>query len=174
MNLLGSKEQRKTALSKRHIEEDSEQELTVEEIVGQIRNLKTQKATEDQIPNEAWIYSTGIVTERLTEVIPKVWKGKGIPDGWKKDIIYPLYKKGETEEVSNYRGIILLNSTYKIYAAILNKRIADEIEKGMLPEIQAGFRKNKSVVDNIVGRADSGKGLRTLSSARRLQMSQVV
>jgi len=49
----------------------------------------------------------------------------------------------------NYRGITLLCTAYKIYTEII-KRLKEEIEnKNMLPESQAGFRKGKSILDNI-------------------------
>ena len=72
------------------------------------------------------------------------------PSDWRKGIIIPIYKKGDTDKVINYRGITLLSTAYKIYAAVLNERLKNEIEeKNILPEIQAGFRKSRSTIDNI-------------------------
>jgi len=54
---------------------------------------------------------------------------------WRKGVITPIPKKRNTNDVRNYRGIILLCTAYKIYAAILAKRLREEIEgKGSLPE----------------------------------------
>jgi len=42
----------------------------------------------------------------------------------------------------------LLNDAYKIFAIILNQRLADIVEP-MLGEYQSGFRPNRSTIDNI-------------------------
>jgi len=65
-------------------------------------------------------------------------------------MITPIHKKGDTSDVRNYRGITLLCTAYKIYAAILAKRLREEIErKGSLPETQVGFRKGRGTMDNV-------------------------
>lgn len=61
----------------------------------------------------------------------------------------PLYKRGDAEETSNYRGISLLCSAYKLYAEILSKLVQETDEKKVKPETQAGFRKGSSTMDYI-------------------------
>jgi len=52
--------------------------------------------------------------------------------------------------VTNYRGVTLLCTAYKIYAAVLAERLRQQIEReGLLPETQAGFRIRRSTVDNV-------------------------
>lgn len=83
-------------------------------------------------------------------LLKQIWKEEIIPEDWKRSIIVPLHKRGDREQVGNYRGISLLCSGYKIYAQVLNKRLVKEVEsKGMLPESQSGFRRGRSTVDNI-------------------------
>jgi hypothetical protein len=59
-----------------------------------------------------------------------------------------VYKKVDRFDCMHYRPIRLLNIAYKIFATILNQRLADiaEIELG---DYQSGFRPNRSIVDNI-------------------------
>jgi len=79
-----------------------------------------------------------------------VWNGKGFPEEWREGLIAPIYKKGEAGDVRNYRGVTLLCTAYKVYAAILTERLRQEMEeKGILPETQAGFRKKRGTMDNI-------------------------
>ena len=55
-----------------------------------------------------------------------------------KAIIVPLFKKGDRNDVSNYRGISLLPVLSQIFTGIM--KLSDE---------QIGFRKSKSTVDHI-------------------------
>ena len=71
-----------------------------------------------------------------------------MPEGWRKSIIVPLYKKVEIEECKNYRGITLLDVTYKIMATILKKRL-DKLSEKIIGDYQCGFRKVRSITDQI-------------------------
>lgn len=77
----------------------------------------------------------------------QIWKEGKVPIEWKKSIIVPLYKRGDQEEVGNYRGISLLCTAYKVYAEVLRMRLEKVIEKkNLVPESQIGFRKGKSAI----------------------------
>ena len=84
------------------------------------------------------------------ELIRDIWMQETMPEGWRKSIIVPLYKKGEIEECKNYRGITLLDVIYKIMATILKKRLDKLSEtRQIIGDYQCGFRKGrdrKSVV----------------------------
>ena len=91
------------------------------------------------------------IVKRITEIFNKVWKGEEFPERWKEGVISPIFKKGDREKVNNYRGITILNTAYKIYAMVLEKRLKEELEKNhIIPEkTQAGFRSGRSTTDNI-------------------------
>lgn len=79
-----------------------------------------------------------------------IWKEGIIPQDWRNGIIVPLHKRGDKEKIENYGSISLLCTAYKIYAEILRKRLEKEVEiKEMLPESQSGFRRERSMMDNI-------------------------
>ena len=59
-----------------------------------------------------------------------------------------ILKKGDTANQKNYRPISLLNSIYKIFAAMLKNRIAEQLDK-QLQTTQYGFRKGKSTKQAI-------------------------
>src|SRR5215469_18960632 len=59
-----------------------------------------------------------------------------------------IYKNGEKSECSNYRGISLLNTAYKILATVINNRLTTYAED-LLSQEQNEFRRNRSTTDNI-------------------------
>ena len=129
--------------------QERQESLTDEEIEEQINRLKNGKAPgEDGTKNEAWIYADGQIKNKLKEIIKRVHRGEGFPDRWRKGVIIPIHKKGEKENPHNYRGITLLNTSFKIYAMILGEQLKKEAEK-VLPESQAGFRQGRSCMDQI-------------------------
>ena len=69
-------------------------------------------------------------------------------EDWKELIIVPIYKKGDKTDCSNYKGISLSPTTYKILSNILLSRLtpyADEI----IEDHQCGFRRKMSTIDYI-------------------------
>jgi len=50
--------------------------------------------------------------------------------------------------MKNYRGVTLMDTAYKIYANILNKRLKKEVER-KLEEGQFGFREGRGTTDAI-------------------------
>lgn len=89
--------------------------------------------------NEVWRYMPANIGEEVLKLLSKIWREGGIPDQWRKGVIYPIYKKGDKAEVGNDRGVTLMNTVYKLYASILNDRLMNELES-KLEEDQFGFR----------------------------------
>lgn len=48
------------------------------------------------------------------------WNRENLPDKWKKFIIVPFYKMGNETDSSNYRGIALLLTSYRISSNIFH------------------------------------------------------
>jgi len=49
----------------------------------------------------------------MIELLGQIWRQGEILENWRQSIIVPLYKRGDTESVGNYRGISLLYTAYK-------------------------------------------------------------
>jgi sorting nexin-29 len=69
-----------------------------------------------------------------------------LPQQWKEAIIIPIYKKGDKTNCSNYRGISLLSTAYKILSNILLARLTPYVNV-ILGDHQCGFRRNRSNMD---------------------------
>jgi hypothetical protein len=76
------------------------------------------------------------------------WNKEELPHQWKESVVVSIHKKGDKTESSNYWGISLLPTSYKILSNILLSRLipyADEI----IGEHQCGFQHTKSTTDEI-------------------------
>jgi len=63
------------------------------------------------------------------------FKKEKLPEEWKESFIVPIHKKGDKIDCTNYRGISLLPTTYKILSIILLSRLipyAKEIVRDLL------------------------------------------
>lgn len=151
MSLIGGEEERLRMGTEGTRREGDETEISKEEIRLVIRNLKEGKAVGiDGIPNEAWRYGGEQGIEVAWGICRKVWRGGGWPEGWKEGVIAPIVKKGAGTKVEEYRGVTLMPSLYKIYTAVLAKRLEEEAEeKGMIPPNQTGFRRGVGTIDNV-------------------------
>jgi hypothetical protein len=77
-----------------------------------------------------------------------IWNKGELPHQWKESILVPIHKQGDKTDCSNYQGISLLSTSYKILSNILLSRpipYPDEITG----EHQCGFRRNRSTTDQI-------------------------
>jgi len=63
-----------------------------------------------------------------------------LPQQW-MEFVVPIYKKDHKIDSSNYRGISLLPSTYKILSNILLTRLTPYIDK-IIVDHQCGFQCN--------------------------------
>ena len=90
--------------------------------------------------------SDGITAELLQAV---AWCEGAIPEQWGKSILVPISKKRDLSNCSSYRTISLINHTEKILSTVLLNRLESHLDP-YLAEEQAGFRKDRSTVHQIL------------------------
>ena len=122
---------------------------TKEEIRRAIKDLNNNKATEpDGIPAEALKTDIDTSVELLYPLFTEIWEKEEVPSDWRDGYLIKLPKKGDLSNCSNYRGITLLSVPGKVFNRIILERMKGEMDP-WLRDQQAGFRPNRSCVDQI-------------------------
>ena len=95
-------------------------------------------------------YGSDVLLSPITRIFNVCLSNGLFPSRWSEGLIVPLYKKGDVNVASNYRGITLLSVFGKLYTKLINNRLNKWAEcYEILIEAQAGFRKSYSTVDQI-------------------------
>ena len=72
------------------------------------------------------------------------------PECLKTAKLLPVFKKGNTMNMDNYRPISLLPVLSKVFEKVLNNKLTSIIENKYIDENQFGFRKNHSTEDAVL------------------------
>ena len=122
---------------------------TYGEVKNAIASLKNNKSPgPDSIPAELFKHGGEKLVDVLHNVIVRVWQSEILPEEWLNGALCPLHKKGDKLYCSNYRGICLLNTAYKVFARLLYTRLEPYAED-CTGDYQAGFRADRSTSDQI-------------------------
>jgi hypothetical protein len=118
------------------------------EVETAIENLKRYKLPgSDGIPAELIQAGGEILRSKIHKVIKSNRTKEELSDQWKESIIIPVHKKGDRTYCSNYRGISLLSTSYKILSNIFLSRLSPYIHE--IGDHQCGFRRNRRTTDQI-------------------------
>jgi len=99
-------------------------ELSAYEVELAIEKLKSHKSPGiDQIPAELIKIGGRAIRYKIHQLIICIWNKEELPEKLKESIIVPISKKGDKTDCSNYRGILLSPTTYKILFIILLSRL---------------------------------------------------
>ncbi|KAE9412776.1 hypothetical protein Angca_005479, partial [Angiostrongylus cantonensis] len=71
-----------------------------------------------------------------------------VPSQWKSRKTALLLKKGDLQDIGNFRPICLLFFAYELFTQVILNRINRTLDKGQ-PCDQAGFQKGFSTMDHI-------------------------
>ncbi|KAJ8913575.1 hypothetical protein NQ315_013980, partial [Exocentrus adspersus] len=89
--------------------------------------------------------------QMLLNQFNKYLEGECIPADWKNFLIYPFLKPERDPNIpSSYRPIALASCVGKLWENLIKTRVEWTVEQNnLIPEKQYGFRRGKSVTDNL-------------------------
>ena len=134
-----------------NVNDKLDSDISVQEVEDALNKVVNGKMPGlDGITNDILKHASIIVVPLLCKIFNKVLEPKYFPREWGNALIIPLHKKGSRDNPDNYRGIALLSCVGKNFTKILNNRLNDWAEENdKMYDIQAGFQKGKSTIDQI-------------------------
>ena len=127
------------------------EELDKAEFVSTIKSLVRNKSCGiDNIITDFFIDSCDFIAPFLVPLVNRVFETCDYPYECTKGIIISIFKKGDTDNPSNYRGITLISSLANIFSMCLRNRLNKYCEdENVFNDCQFGFRDKKSTVDCV-------------------------
>lgn len=120
-----------------------------DEVCLAIRRLKNNKAAgADGLPAELFKTGGEELFRHMHQLLCKIWSEECMPSDWNLSILCPIHKKGDPTMRANYRGISLLNISYKVLSSVLCERLKPTVNR-LIGPYQCGFRPGKSTIDQI-------------------------
>ena len=121
-----------------------------DEIRSATNRLKNKGPGLSGICPQAWkaLLENDNAFQILRLVILEFWVSEMPPEEWQTGLLKILAKKGDLSLPGNYRGIMLLETAYKIIAILLHDRL-QPIEEGLNHENQCGFRPKRGCADAV-------------------------
>jgi hypothetical protein len=123
----------------KHTAEPLVPEPSVSEIVLDIEKIKSHKSPGiDHIPADMIKAGGRMILCEIHKLIIFIWNEEELPEEWKGSIIVPIYKNRNKTDCSNYRGISILPTMYKVLSNILLSRLTPYAEE-IIGDHQRGF-----------------------------------
>ena len=121
----------------------------VEELATLLKGSKNNKVPDaDSVINGFLKYCGSEVRNQLLKIIDLIFLKKGKYLIFRKNLMKPLYKKGDKSEYRNYRGVSLVSVGSKLPSNMILFRLRDAVDKVIRVE-QCGSRKGRGCIDEI-------------------------
>ena len=123
----------------------------IEELEAAIKKLKSGKSPgRDNIHQEFVIHQSAKTTAWLCSFITSCFRRSKLPKTWRRATVVALPKPNKpAHDPKSYRPISLLCVPFKILERLIHSRI-DPVVDPQLPREQAGFRRGRSTVDQVI------------------------
>jgi len=127
LNIHGVSDVRQTEM---HTAEPLVYEPSAFEVEMAVEKLKGHKSPGIyQIPTKIIKAGDRTIHSEIYKLINYIWNNEELPEVWKESFTVPVHKKGDKTVCSNYTGILLLSSTYKILSYVQLSRLTQHAEE---------------------------------------------
>ena len=124
--------------------------ISPQEVTAAIRSIGIDKAPgQDGLSSEFYKTFAHKLAGPLAKLYQKFIENEDLPASFSNANINLLYKKGERQEIGNWRPISLLNVDYKILAKIISERMRKCLPK-ILHTDQKGFVPTRNLEDAVI------------------------
>jgi len=127
--------------------------FTMKEIKTSIKRCKNRKAAGiDKIQGEVIKQLPKEALVKLQDIFNQIVRTGHYPKSWKEGIIIMIHKKKKPkDEPKSYRPICITSQLGKVFERVITARLILYLEtNGKLHKCQAGYRRGKSTVDQLV------------------------
>ena len=119
------------------------------EVKWALGSITMNKANgDDGIPAEIFQILKDDAVKVLHSICQQIWKTQQWSQDWKRSVFFPIPKKGNAKESSNYCTVALISHTRKVMLKILQARLQQYVNHE-IPDVQAGLRKGRGTRDQI-------------------------
>jgi hypothetical protein len=126
-------------------------DITAEEMMKAVKYLKNKKASgSDCISNEIIRASSSVLPNLYVDIFNTILRSGVFLSLWREHFIKPLFKGGDMNNPSCYRGIAISSCLIKLFTRIMLNRLDEYLENNNIicPE-QKSFRKGMRTSDHI-------------------------
>ncbi|CAI5461394.1 unnamed protein product [Closterium sp. Yama58-4] len=127
---------------------------TEEEVQAAYASLAKNKSPgSDGMSKEFFEANWDLLGKSFMALVKDFSETAALPDAVKGAVTILLHKKGDKDQLGNYRAISLLNFTYKILAKVLAERMKKVLHRVISPD-QYGFIPGRRLTDGVALVAD--------------------
>ena len=120
------------------------------EVQSAMKKLKPSAAAgPDGIPSLVLKNCACSLSEPLKIIFNQSLAQETFPDVWKKSYIFPVFKKGNKSDISNYRGITSLCAGSKLFEILIGETLQRRVAHYIATE-QHGFQPGRSINTNLL------------------------
>ena len=128
---------------------DLEPDILEWEVRWALGSITTNKGSEgDGIPVELFQILKDDAVKMSYSICQQIWKTQQWLQDWKRSVFFPILKKGNAKECSNYCTIALISHASKVMLNILQAR-PQQYMNSEFADVQAGFRKGRGTRGQI-------------------------
>ena len=133
--------------------------ISVKEVESILKNLDPSKSPRpDGLTSRLVKEVASEISSPITNIFNKSLNSGIFPTKWKDSNLTPVFKSGQKDVITNYRGIALLPVLSKVLERCVHSRILKQIEPYLSPS-QHGFRRYRSCVTQLPGGGHSSEFL---------------